>query len=177
MIYSSMKNIDRDNKRVIGVWQIVSVVSLFTTLIVTAMMVGSVVLDNIFDLFSYSSFMSELFERCISPLSLTSFYLPVLFCSFAPEYLWINITVAVLCMIILSLIGYFTLKIFSENAKTFVRIWIFVMIFESSVSFAFTFTDIFDIFIILVFAFRAITVFSLFMSLKFVDAHYEYYDY
>lgn len=169
-----MKNIDRDNKRVIGVWQKVSVVSLFTTLIVTAMMVGSVVLDNIFDLFSYGSFMYDFFERCIGPLSLTSFYLPMLFCSFAPEYLWINITVAVLCMIILSLIGYFTLKIFSENAKTFVRIWIFVMIFESSVSFAFTFTDIF---IILVFAFRAITVFSLFMSLKFVDAHYEYYDY
>ena len=163
-----------ENYENITVWQIVSVVLLFTTLLLTALMMVLGVLDNLFELFSHGTFMFTLFERFIVPSSLISFWFPMLFVSFAPEYVGLNIIVAVLSVSVLSVVGYFTLKIFREKAKTVVRLWLFVMIFESVVSFFFIFTDIFCV---LVFTLRALTVLSLFMSLKFIDSHYEYYDY
>ncbi len=168
-----MKNIEK-SKRVISVWQVVSVVLLFTTLLLTALMMVLGVLDNLFGLFSYGTFMFTLFERFIVPSSFISFWLPMLFVSFAPEYIGFNITVAVLSVLILSALGYFTLKIFKEKAKTVLRLWLFVMIFESVISFFLMFTDIFCV---IVFTLRALTVLSLLMSLKFIDSHYEYYDY
>lgn len=169
-----MKKSDVYGKSVVGTWQKVSSILLFATLVFTALMVILATLDNAFDLFPYGSFMYEFYERLISPSSLIIFYFPVFFCSFIPECLWFDIVVALICVLFLVLIVFFTLNIFKENAKSCVRIWLITMIFESLISFALVFVDIISI---LILAFRIFTVFSLFMSLKFIDSHYEHYDY
>ncbi|MBQ8539056.1 MAG: hypothetical protein IJ433_05340 [Ruminococcus sp.] len=169
-----MKKIDAHQKRVVSKWQILSVSLLYITLVLTLLMVVLAVVDNAFNLFSYGSFMFVLYERLIGPSSLISFYLPVLVCSFLPEYLWFNVAVTVICVFSLARIGYLTLNIFRANAKTVVRVWIVIMIFESLISFVLIFEDLFSVFILV---YRVFTVFSLFMSLKFINSHYEFYDY
>lgn len=169
-----MKKIDAHQKRVVSKWQILSVSLLYITLVLTLLMIALAVVDNTFNLFSYGSFMFELFERLIGPSSLISFYFPVLVCSFISEYLWFNVAVFVICVFSLSLIGYLTLNIFRTNAKIVVRVWIVIMILESLISFVLIFEDLFSVFILV---FRVFTVFSLFMSLKFINSHYEFYDY
>lgn len=168
-----MRKIDAPDKRVVGIWQIVSAVFLFVTILLTAFMIVFVVLDNIFDVYTYGTFMFEFFDRFIAPSAMTIFWLPAVFCSLGDEYIELSVVVAVICGFAISVILYFTFGIFKEKAKIVVRTWIVIMVFESLISFACIFAEVFCIFI---FAFRAFTVFSLFMSLRFIDKHYEYYD-
>ena len=112
-----MRKIDAPDKRVVGIWQIVSAVFLFVTILLTAFMIVFVVLDNIFDVYSYGTFMFEFFDRFIAPSAMTIFWLPAVFCSLGDEYIGLSVVVAVICGFAISVILYFKIIILSEQLQ------------------------------------------------------------
>lgn len=164
----------KDNrKKPVCLWQKLSFVLIESMLVFTAFMIILWAVDTIIDITPYDSFMFRFMDLYNYLFAFTFLQFGVMIGNAIPEAVGYNIVVAIFSLGICALIGYFSLYIFREKAKICIRILIYLLLFELALLFVFSFADKY---FVLVFFERAVVVFTMMMSLRFIDSHYEYYD-
>lgn len=167
MFYSKL-NFNR-----ISIWQhlsvILSIIITFSTIIVVLLQS----IDIECSLFTYNSFMFEFLDRYCKIFSLLLFDFPIMVSSMIPESLGFNIAVTAVSVLVCVFLGLTAIYFYKPKAKRWLLLWSIILGLELLVCFFMMFSDV-----VFLFAFitRAILLFCMIMSLRYVNKNYEYYD-
>lgn len=164
----------RIDRKMVSVWQNISKVTTMFIAVCSAVIVMLQSIDESLKIFSYCSFMFDFLDVYSNAFTLVLFDFGTLIISLAADSLWLNILITCISLAFCVALAFSSLMISKSDAKIGITIWIIVIVLELLIS---LFIMASYIFFVIVFIIRAIMLFCLIMSSRYININYEYYDY